>query len=115
MATKQQVSKKKPTQEDINKRSYNRRSVLWPALMHVNNHEFTCQIWNLSLGGARVRVNLPFKEGTEVILSLPNRSDTDIKARVAWQEGESLGLIFLTPDSDIKRIFKDRLHVLGLE
>lgn len=119
MASKQTVSKDEsadtPNSADpANNRKFQRRSVLWPAKMTINSHVFSCQIWNLSLGGARVRVDLPIKEGTEIILSLPNRTDTDIKARIAWQEGEAIGLIFMTPDSEIKRIFKDRLHVLGL-
>lgn len=102
-------------EEQGTKRRHQRRSVLWPAMLKINSYEFHCQIWNLSLGGARVRVDLPLKEGTEITLSLPNRDNTDIKARIAWQEGEAIGLIFLVPDSTIKRIFKDRLHVLGLE
>lgn len=115
VAKKQEVNKSSVSEDHKDQRNFVRRSVLWPAQLTINDHEFSCQIWNLSLGGARVRVDLPFKEGTDVILSLPNKSDTDIRARIAWQQGEAMGLIFLVPDHEVRRIFKDRLHILGLD
>ncbi|WND03738.1 PilZ domain-containing protein [Temperatibacter marinus] len=108
------LSKQKNDSQSQSQRQHNRRSVLWPALLTVNGHEFPCQIWNLSLGGARIRVDLPFKEGTDVTLSLPKKNNSSVKARIAWQDEESCGLLFMVPDSEIKRIFKDSLQTLGL-
>lgn len=93
-------------------RQFKRRSVLWPAKMRVGKHELSCQIWNLSLGGARVKVDLPLQEGVEVIISLAGRGE--IPATVAWAKGELLGIAFDVGAEVIRRMFEDRLHVLGL-
>ncbi len=93
-------------------RRFKRRSVLWPAKLHIGKHELSCQIWNLSLGGARVRVDLPLQEGVKIILVLKDRGE--IPATVAWAKGELLGVAFDIGPEAIKRMFKDRLHVLGL-
>lgn len=94
-------------------RLFRRRSVLWPAKILIGKHTLTCQVWNLSLGGARVRIDLPIQEGTELVLSVSGRGD--IKSTVAWSKDGSLGLDFLVSADTIKRMFADRLHVLGLD
>ncbi|NVJ68870.1 MAG: PilZ domain-containing protein [Alphaproteobacteria bacterium] len=106
----------KPVAEDQaqgeDSRQFKRRSVLWPAKLRVGKHELSCQIWNLSLGGARVRVDLPLQEGVEIELSLSGRGD--IPATVVWAKGELLGVAFEVGPEVIRRMFEDRLHVLGL-
>jgi len=94
-------------------RDFRRRSVLWPAKILVGKHELSCQIWNLSLGGARVRIDLPIQENTEVKLCIADRGE--LAATVAWSANGSLGLDFLVKADVIKRMFEDRLHVLGLD
>lgn len=94
-------------------RSFKRRSVLWPAKLLIGRHTISCQIWNLSLGGARVRVDLPIQEGTELILSIEGRGE--LSAVVIWCEHEAMGLDFKVASSTIKRMFEDRLHILGLD
>ena len=101
-----------PLQGSDNRR-HRRRSVLWPAKLTVGKHTVSCQIWNLSLGGARVRVDLPLKEGSEIILTVSDRGD--IPANVAWTQGESLGVRFDVSEEVIRKMFADRLHVLGLD
>lgn len=94
-------------------RTYRRRSVLWPAKLLIGRHEISCQIWNLSLGGARVRVDLPIQQGTDVILSIEGRGQ--LSATVIWSENEAMGLDFNVSSSTIKTMFEDRLHILGLD
>lgn len=94
-------------------RDFRRRSVLWPAKIIVGTHEFSCQIWNLSLGGARVRMDLPIQEGTDVTLSISDRGE--LAAQVAWARDGSLGLDFVVAADVIKNMFEDRLHILGLD
>ncbi len=96
-----------------NRRVFRRRSVLWPAKITVGNHEFSCQVWNLSLGGARVRVDVPLRIGAEVTLSVMSRSA--IPAVIAWTEEEALGLDFHADTDEIKTLFEDRLHILGID
>jgi len=94
-------------------RYFRRRSVLWPAKILIGKHELACQVWNLSLGGARVRIDLPIQEGTKVTLSVAGRGE--MAASVAWSVDGSLGLDFLVSPEVVKRMFKDRLHILGLD
>ncbi|MBL4837893.1 MAG: PilZ domain-containing protein [Kordiimonadaceae bacterium] len=96
-----------------NLRLFQRRSILWPAKLILGRHTISCQIWNLSLGGARIRVDLPIKEGTELILSIEGRGD--ISSVVVWVEEDATGLDFNVPSSTISKMFKDRLHILGLD
>ncbi|MCJ9429925.1 PilZ domain-containing protein [Kordiimonas marina] len=94
-------------------RTHRRRSVLWPAVLTVGRHEFNCQIWNMSLGGARIRVDLPLEHGSSVTLSIAGRDA--VPAEVVWHRGDALGVAFRVPPHTIKRMFADRLHVLGLD
>ncbi len=95
-----------------NRRRYARRSVLWPATLSVGKHNFSCHVWNMSLGGARIRVDIPLKNNTEVILDIPERGR--IPGIVVWAGAESMGIDFTIPRSRIEKMFGDRLHVLGL-
>ena len=96
-----------------NRRRLRRRSILWPARLHVGRHVFPCQIWNLSLGGARLRVDLPLKEGANVVLDMPGRGR--IPAIVAWTGNAQIGLAFDMPPERVRRLFEDLLGTLGLD
>ena len=96
----------------IENRKLPRRSVLWPAKLRVGKHDLACQIWNLSLGGARVKVDLPLQEGVKLVLTIAGRGE--IPATVAWAKGDLLGVAFDISTKSVRRLFEDRLHVLGL-
>ncbi|UTW55524.1 PilZ domain-containing protein [Kordiimonas sp. SCSIO 12610] len=96
-----------------NRRGFKRRSVLWPATISVASYDFSCQVWNLSLGGARVRVDIPLRVGAEVSLSVMSRAS--IPAVIAWTEDEALGLAFQADSDEIRSLFEDRLHILGID
>ena len=99
-------------QKEDNRRQYSRRSVLWPAKLTVGVHEFSCQVWNLSLGGARLRADIPLKNGTKVILDIPERGR--LPGEIVWARNEALGVDFTIPKDRVRKMFEDRLHVLGL-
>jgi hypothetical protein len=103
----------KDAEGGIDNRRHKRRSVLWPAHIRVGKHELACQIWNLSLGGARVRVDLPIQDGVEVDLILKDRGE--IPATVVWAKGGVLGVAFSVGTGVIRQMFKVRLHILGLD
>lgn len=94
-------------------RAHRRRSVLWPATLKVSRHNFPCQIWNMSLGGARVRIDVPLKDGAEVTLVIAGRGD--IAAKVCWSDSRAAGLEFAIPPEEVRLLFMDRLQSLGLE
>lgn len=90
-----------------------RRTVLWPARLLVGRHDVACQIWNLSLGGARIRCDLPLREGSPVALKIPEIEA--LEAHISWSEGDSMGLQFVGDESFIKRHLKNRLSALGIQ
>lgn len=94
-------------------RAYRRRSVLWPAQLMVGEHELKCQIWNMSLGGARIRLAMPLKDGAEVTLVIAGRGA--IPATVRWCQNGAAGLMFALPAEEVRVLFMDRLHALGLD
>lgn len=94
-------------------RGHRRRSVLWPAKLQVGRHNFECQIWNMSLGGARVRLDLPIKEGADVKLTIAGRGE--IPATVRWFKKDMAGLSFAVSSEEVRLLFLDSLHSLGLE
>lgn len=94
-------------------RGHRRRSVLWPAKLEVGRHNFECQIWNMSLGGARVRLDLPIKEGADVTLTIAGRGQ--IPATVRWFRNNTAGLSFAISSDEVRLLFLDSLQSLGLE
>ncbi len=94
-------------------RSYRRRSVLWPAKLKVGQHDFKCQIWNMSLGGARIRLGLPIKKGADVTLMIAGRGE--IGATVRWCRNDTTGLSFNIPAEEVRLLFLDRLQSMGME
>jgi len=94
-------------------RGHRRRSVLWPAKLEVGQHIFECQIWNMSLGGARVRLDLPIKEGANVTLTIAGRGE--IPATVRWFRNNTAGLSFAISSDEVRLLFLDSLQSLGLE
>lgn len=94
-------------------RYYQRRSVLWPAKLRLNSHEITCQVWNLSLGGARVRIDLPIQTGTDLTLYISGRGE--FPATVSWNKDNAMGISFRCSAAKIQEAFADKAHVLGLD
>ncbi len=94
-------------------RTFNRRSVLWPAKLMINKHEIICQVRNLSLGGACVRIDIPIQVGTDLFLDIASRGI--IPSAVCWNSDGGMGLTFQCRPEKIKEMFADRLHILGLD
>ena len=67
----------------------------------------------MSLGGARVRLDLPIKEGASVKLTIAGRGD--IPATVRWFRNDTAGLSFAIPADEVRLLFIDSLQSLGLE
>ena len=98
----------------IDNREKPRRAVLWSGKLQFGDHDFECQIWNISLGGAKVNVGLPFSEGTDVKLVLEGRGE--FSAKVMWHGERNLGLKFDDPPAEIRKAFgDDAIVTLGLD
>ena len=73
-------------------RDFPRRSVLFKGVIRVNSHEFTCNVLDISLSGARIKLDLPLAAKTEVELTV--KGYKSLKAVVAWAAEGCLGLMF---------------------
>ena len=99
--------------EHDDRRDTQRRSVLWPAILHVGDHRFNCQIRNFSMSGLKLKFNLPLKDGTVIKIEIPKRSVV-LRAEISWQADELLGIRFLERADVIQDTFGDRAAVMGI-
>lgn len=99
---------------DDNRRDTQRRSVLWPAILHINDHQFACKIKNFSLSGVKLKFDLPFKEGTKVKVEIP-RHDITLRAETAWMANGELGVHFLETVGVVQNAFGNQASVLGIK
>ncbi|WP_374763080.1 PilZ domain-containing protein [Yunchengibacter salinarum] len=95
-----------------NRRQHVRRSVLWPATVHVAGHDSVCRVRNLSLGGVRLDCSLPLRVGASVRLTVEDRPP--LSGVVSWSVGDGLGIAFDDPPARIRALFADRASALGL-
>lgn len=81
-------------------RSYKRRTVVWPAVLIVNEFEFKCTLYDISLGGVRLKLDLPLATGAKVKIKIKNFEFTE--ALVSWHANDFVGLRFVEDSEHIK-------------
>lgn len=89
----------------ISMRTFKRRTVVWPAILVVNEFEFKCMLYDISLGGVRLKLDLPLATGTLVHIKIKNFDYTD--ALVAWHADAFVGLEFVEGQEYMKEFFGD--------
>lgn len=99
---KSQVKVKEISQNSIRDglemlRSHKRRTVVWPAVLIVNEFEFKCTLYDISLGGVRIRLDLPLATSAKVKIKIKDFEYVD--ALVSWHAEGFVGLRF-TEDTD---------------
>ncbi|MDG1707387.1 MAG: PilZ domain-containing protein [Emcibacteraceae bacterium] len=85
------------------RREYKRRTVVWPAVIYVNNFEFKCNLYDVSVGGARLKLALPLSEGTHLQIKI--KSYGLIDAVVVRQNNQFIGLKFSNDSEYINTSF----------
>jgi len=83
-------------------RNYKRLTVVWPAVLSVNEFEFKCTLYDVSLGGVRLKLDLPLATGARVKIKIKNLEFTD--ALVSWHEEAFVGLKFVEDIEHIKTL-----------
>jgi len=73
-------------------RSTKRRTVVWPATLYVADFEFKTMLYDISLGGIRLKLPLPLARGAEAKVKVKNK--IILNTRVVWCAGEFIGLQF---------------------
>lgn len=83
-------------------RTYKRRTVVWPAVLVVNEYEFKCMLYDISLGGVRLKLDLPLATGALVSIKIKDFEYVD--ALVSWHADAFVGLRFVDDTQSIRRI-----------
>ncbi len=83
-------------------RTYKRRTVVWPASLIVNEFEFKCMLYDISLGGVRLKLDLPLATGTLVQIKIKDFEYAE--ALVSWYAEAFVGLRFTGQPAYIKKI-----------
>ncbi|MBL4645443.1 MAG: PilZ domain-containing protein [Rhizobiales bacterium] len=73
-------------------RKHNRRTVIQSAVLRVGSFDFDCMAYDISLGGIRLKVDLPVEQGTSVFVQMKNKLKQT--ARVIWSADGFMGLCF---------------------
>lgn len=118
MATKKKTAPKEKAANKNNvkaglrsMRSYKRRTVVWPAVLIVNEFEFRCMLYDISLGGVRLKLDLPLATGTKVSIKIKNFEFTD--ALVSWHADAFVGLRFTEDTEFIRDLLGDYAQSLS--
>jgi len=82
-------------------RSTKRRTVVWPATLYVVNYEFRAMLYDISLGGLRLKLPLPLARGAETKVKIKNK--VTLNSRVVWCAGEFIGLKFCDPVDVVRK------------
>lgn len=79
-------------------RQHNRRTVIQAATLKIGSFDFDCTAYDISLGGIRLKVDMPIEHGTNVFVQLKNKLKQT--AKVIWSADGFMGLSFMEkPDT----------------
>lgn len=99
---------------DEHHRALPRRSVLWRAFIHVNGHKFSCQIRNLSVGGLKIKLDIPFKDDVLGVVEIP-KFNLRLNAKIAWQSEGFFGVTFLDDYTVVREQFQNGAAIVGID
>lgn len=97
---------------DSERRNLGRRRLLWLGRLKYSDYSFDCRVFDLSLGGAKVELDLPLKRGTMVTLQIPEVGI--MVAKVAWSRDGKMALAFSEGTAAIRKKLAAKAAKLGL-
>jgi hypothetical protein len=96
--------------DEEGRRSYLRRSVLWPGTLICGKAQFACTVLNMSLGGAKVALS-EARDCSGIVTLLGDRFE-GLPATVVWQRGRLVGLQFRGEPAEVARVLGDLLPAI---
>lgn len=90
-----------------NRREFGRTLVLMSGTVYSEREVGPCAIFNLSLGGAKLRVSEPLPAGFPVTLTI-SRSGV-FRGEVVWQDDRLAGIRFLDSPRNVARVLGEFL------
>lgn len=91
-------------------RVHKRVTVIWPAAISIKEHQIKCIIYNLSLGGARLKLSMPLAVGAPLNIKIKDFDTLD--AVVIYRSKGYIGLGFSEDPEHIKSVFGYYAHKL---
>lgn len=88
---------------EFQKRQSNRQNVLLKSKIDVGNYYFDAVTYDLSLRGAKIKLNLPLERGSDFLISF--KDSKGIPSTVSWVKNGFLGLEFKYSPDRVKNIF----------
>lgn len=84
-------------------RKSKRQNVLLKSQVEVGSFYFDSVTYDLSLHGAKIKLNLPLERGSEFYITIKN--NRQVPSKVSWINNGFIGLEFVYPPEKIKKIF----------
>jgi len=82
----------KNEESQVDRRQYKRTHVLFLGHLISGDRSVPGVLFDISAGGARMRIAEPLEPGSAITLRLANRLDFHVE--VAWHQGDMVGLKF---------------------
>ena len=83
-----------------NRRRFARTSVLWAGQLSKSDGRTECLVFNLSAGGAKVRVNEPVELDTDLTLRVGQLGE--FCGKVVWKAKNLLGISFTSDAAEVR-------------
>lgn len=87
---------------DADRRKVQRKTVLLKCSIQISGFSFDAVVYDLSLYGAKVKIDLPISD--ETLLMIRIKDNQFIPARVAWSSDGFMGLEFRRSPGRVKSI-----------
>ena len=88
------------------RREHLRRPVLWTGLIEIGDTRARCSIHDISAGGARLTAGPQLRADDRIVLTIEGMRE--IPGRVAWRDGQMVGIEFLVGSSYVTRMIVAR-------
>jgi hypothetical protein len=107
----QPEERKRVPLESVNRRQHHRLKVLWWGQIDIGTKRLACSVFDLSPGGARVRLAHAFSATQPARLTMPPFGQ--FEGEVAWVEDGLAGIQFAAAEhARVARIIASRLNEL---
>ncbi|HPF46651.1 MAG TPA: PilZ domain-containing protein [Emcibacteraceae bacterium] len=90
-------------QKEFQKRRSKRQNVLIKTKLEIGSYYFDAVAYDLSLRGAKIKLNLPLERGSDFLISF--KGQRKIPSKVTWVKNGFLGLEFVYSPEAVKGIF----------
>jgi len=91
--------------DELSRRKASRQTVVLKARLEVGDYFFESLAYDLSLKGAKLKLDLPLQAGVDVSVSIKNSEK--LSSRLAWVAGGFVGVEFNSEPEKVRKIFGD--------